>query len=83
MNLTLSRAQVDQVIEEAKAEIVSRLIGEAGEVRLLSPTQTAALLDVTTNSLSKLHIPQIRLTPTSSIRYRLADVRSYIEKNRK
>lgn len=81
--MNLSPALLAQVLDEAKTELVGKLLTEFQEIRLLTVTQTAAMLDITTQTLTGLSIPQVRLTPTSSIRYRLSDVRDYIERNRK
>ncbi len=81
MNLTIPKAQIQQLMDEIRRETVAQLLAEMSSVRLLSQTQCAALLDITTATLATLDLPAVKLAPTNTLRYRLTDVQAYIEKN--
>lgn len=73
----------DKQVREIMGDVAKGLLEESRGLRLLSPTQTAAILDITTATLSRLPIPQVTLAPTSTARYRISDIEAYIEANRK
>ena len=81
MNISISKAQITSLIEDAKREVVTQLLTESSSIRLLTQTQTAAMLDVTTATLSTLDLKPIILAPTKTVRYSLQDIQQYIKNN--
>lgn len=67
------------LLDSVRAELVKTLILETGQnVRLLSPSQAAGILDIRPNTLTKLPIPRIALD-SKLIKYRLSDIIAFIE----
>ena len=78
--IALSPAQEKSILAETRRELVATLIAEHRDnLRLMSPSQLAGLLDVNAHSLLTLGIPRIEIAP-KVIRYRVTDVEAYLEK---
>ena len=76
--ITIPRTMIREFVAEARAQLVAELIdAHRDEIQLLSPAQVCGLLDVNPATLSKSAIPRVVLAP-KMIRYRLADVKSFI-----
>lgn len=81
-SLPLTASQVEQILDEAKAEVVNHLLTEYREkIQLVSKSQAAGLLDVDSKTLDSLPIPRVVLAAKKKISYRLSDIKAYIEAN--
>lgn len=80
--LTLTPAQLDELVSTARAEIVAHVLAKQHErLTLVSKAQAAGLLDVDTATLDKLPIPRVVIAAKKKISYRLADLAEFIERN--
>jgi predicted DNA-binding transcriptional regulator AlpA len=71
-----------EIADEAKGELVRELIEQNREaVQLLSPAQVCGILDMNPTTLNKTDMPRVVLSGGKMIRYRLSDVRAFIESN--
>lgn len=81
-SITLTPAQLDAVLDEAKAEIVATVLAKHGDkLTLISKAQAAGLLDVDGKTLDSMGIPRVVLAAKKKIAYRLCDIAEFIEKN--
>jgi len=79
-SFALSPAQEKQLLTEVRRDLVASMILNHGDrLTLLSPAQVAGMLDVKISTLFTFGIPRIELAP-KVIRYRIADVEAYLEK---
>lgn len=64
--------------------LVERLLAENREsLSLLSPAQVSGLIDVNAKTLAEIKgLPRVTIIPGKIYRYRLADVKAWIERNR-
>lgn len=67
----ISRGLVNAILEENRESL-----------SLLSPAQVCGLLDVSLKTLADLSIPRVTIVPGKIYRYRLADVKAWLESNR-
>lgn len=80
--LTLTPAQLDTVLDEAKAEVVATIMAKHGaDLTLVSKAQAAGLLDVDSKTLDTLPIPRVVIAAKKKIAYRLSDLVKFIEDN--
>ena len=78
--IVLTPEQLDSIIKTATAQLVERLLLERREdLDLLTPAQVCGILDLNTKTLDKLQIPRVTLIPGKAIRYRMADVKAWID----
>lgn len=81
--LPLTDKQIASLIKEARAELVERLITECkDELDLITTAQAAGILDVNPVTLSKLPIPRYVFVAGKLVKYRLSEVRAYVESRR-
>ena len=85
MSVTL--AQERKLLQEAKQEAADRfyrtLVSQNGTDALLTSTQAAGYLAVTTNTLKKLDIKSVDLTGTEQgVRYRKCDIDAFLERRK-
>jgi len=80
MYYELTEAERETII----ARLVDALIKEnRDDLQLLSPAQTAGILDMSPKTLADIKgLPRITIVPNKIIRYRLADVKAWLESNR-
>lgn len=70
--------------EAIMGRLMERIYQENREsLELLSPAQVAGLLDISPKTLAEIKgLPRITIVPNKIIRYRLADVKAWLESNR-
>ena len=80
MNATIDKADSDAI----RAALVERLLEESrASLCLLTPAQVAGLLDVQPATLTKIRdLPRVTIIPGKVYRYKLDDVKAWIERNR-
>jgi hypothetical protein len=82
MNITLTPEQLETVLSQARAEIVQHILTECRDrITLISRSQAAGLLNVEPRTLDAIGIPRAAFCVGKIIRYRLADIASFIEAN--
>ena len=81
MNVTLNTAQLEQIMDEARAEVVKTILAKnMDELTLISKSQAAGILDVDGKTLDAMKIPRVVLVPKKKIAYRLSDIKAAIER---
>lgn len=81
--ISLSNDQLNQLINDTRAELVYRLMTEHRDnLELLTPIEVCALLGITQPTLAKLKDgpPRVSLIVNGIIRYRAVDVADYIKR---
>ena len=79
MIATLTPAQ----IAEVQSAVVSKLIDHHHvELDLISPAQLSGILDLSLRTILTLDIPRVTIVPNKIYRFRLSDVKAWLEKNR-
>lgn len=80
VNATLDKKDADAI----RRLLVERLLKENREsLSLLSPAQVSGLIDVNAKTLADIKdLPRVTIIPGKIYRYRLADVKAWIERNR-
>ena len=80
MNATIDKKDADAI----RRLLVERLLKENREsLSLLSPAQVSGLIDVNAKTLADIKdLPRVTIIPGKIYRYRLADVKAWIERNR-
>jgi hypothetical protein len=82
MNVTLTAAQLEQIMDEAKADIVKAVLTEYRDrITLVSKSQAAGLLNVEPRTMDAMGIPRVALCVGKRIGYRLSDIAAVIEAN--
>jgi len=80
--ITLTPAQLDDLIQTARAEIVASILAKQSDrLALVSKAQAAGLLDIDSKTLDSLPIPRVVIAAKKKIAYRLADLAAFIERN--
>jgi hypothetical protein len=80
--ITLSPPQLKDLLDETRKELVGTILADHGDaLKLVSPSQAAGILDVTTTTLGRLPIPRVVIDAKRMVRYRLSDIRAFIEAN--
>jgi hypothetical protein len=80
--ISLSPAQLDELIATARAEIVASVLAKQHDrLTLVSKAQAAGLLDVDGKTLDSMGIPRVVLSAKKKIAYRLSDLEAFIEAN--
>ena len=75
--------QKKSVVSEAKAELVAYLIAQhKQDFDYISPAQVAGMLDVSLQTLIKLNIPRYVMVVGKVVKYRLSEVRAYLQTTR-
>lgn len=80
MNATLTKTDESAI----RSALVAALLEENREsLSLLSPAQLSGLLDMDRKTLSEIKdLPRVTIVARKIYRYRLADVKAWIERNR-
>lgn len=82
MNISLTKSERQALIDSARADAVRALIAEHGDdLKLVSPSQAAGLIDCNVKTLDSIGIPKVVLSPTI-IRYKLSDLKAFIDRKR-
>lgn len=82
MNILLSPTQEAEVLRDATAQLAERLTGiYADDLAMVSPDEAAKILGVSKSTLPRLGIRKVIIVPKSVIRYRLADLKSFVTNN--
>lgn len=78
--ITLTPQQEAYIIRQAVAETVATLISQhKDEFDYISPAQAAGMIDVNPKTLSGLPIKRYVLVPNKVVKYRLSEVRAYLQ----
>jgi hypothetical protein len=82
MNVTLTPAQTESVLSQAKAEVVQAILTEYRDrLTLVSRKETAKLLKVNPRTIDSMGIPRVSLCVGKRICYRMSDIAACIEAN--
>jgi hypothetical protein len=80
--ITLAPEQLDSLLAGVRSDLVERIMVDAGgDLTLMSGAQVCGLLNINQKTLDALGtlLPRVSIVPGSVIRYRLSDVRSFIQ----
>lgn len=82
--ITLSEAEREDFIREARREFVQTLIEKnADGFGLISRAQAGGILDVAPNTLASIPgLKPVELIPGKVVKYRLADIRALVAKKK-
>ena len=80
--ITLTKAERDELIREARRELVAELITmHKDDFDLVSRSQAGGILDVAPNTLSSIKgLKPVELIPGKVVKYRLSDIKALVAK---